>query len=397
MATAEITDIINAATSKPDAPGVVFQAVDRNGKIVNATASGPRGLNNANPMTTDTTFWIASCTKMVTSIALMQLVEQGKADLDSADQLESVLPELKTVKILEEVGPDGNARLREKKNRITLKMLQTHTAGFSYTFFNDKLWKLFKEDPLQDEFQCQQEAFEQPLLFEPGTSRDYGIGIDWVGIFVERITHLSLGEYFQKNIFDPLGIKNTAFIPNAHMRSTLASMHARDDRGTLAPRVHLIRTARQATGASVFHSGGGGLMSNADEYCRIIAALLNDGVSPTTSGRILKKSTIDQMFTNQIPDWMDKYAANGYPVSRPDLANVALRGPQPVPGNQGWGLNFLLMGDRYQQATAPGLSNCYWALDREKGIGGIILSQVLPFVDPVVVPLWVNVQALMFQ
>ncbi|KAI9841638.1 MAG: hypothetical protein M1837_000485 [Sclerophora amabilis] len=399
MSSAELTSLIEDVTglSALGAPGIVFHAVDRNGNTINSTASGIRGLNNANPMTMDTTFWIASCTKMITSIALMQLVEQDKADLDNPDQLEKVLPELKEVKIIDGVDADGKEQLREKKNRITLRMLQTHTAGFSYTFFNDKIWKRIGEDPMRDEFQCVSDAFEQPLVFEPGTSRAYGIGIDWVGIFIERVSGVVLGDYFQKYIFDPLEIKNIAFVPNANMRSTLASMHSRGDQGTLSAINHLLRPARQATGASIMHSGGGGLLGNAPEYCRVIAALLNDGVSPTTSSRILQKSTIDQMFTNQIPDWNEKWAAQGEAVCRPDLASIALRDGIPAAGNQGWGLNFLLMGDTLQRAEAPGLSNCFWALDREKGVGGMILSQILPFGDPAVVGLWMKVQELMFQ
>jgi len=124
----EISNLIKQATRDPEhgAPGIVFQAIDRNGKVLNSTASGVRGLDDKHPMTMDTTFWIASCTKMVTSIALMQLVEQGKADLDSADQLEKVVPEMREVKIIEGVDENGKPKLREKKNRITLRMLQTH-------------------------------------------------------------------------------------------------------------------------------------------------------------------------------------------------------------------------------------------------------------------------------
>lgn len=125
--------------------------------------------------------------------------------------------------------------------------------------------------------------------------------------------------------------------------------------------------------------------------------LLNDGISPTTGSRILLKSTIDVMFTNQIPEWNEKYAKAGYDVSRPDLASLALVDGLLVEGNQGWGVNFLLEGDSLQRAGAPGLSNCFWSLDRERGIGGIVLAQILPFGDPQVVPLWHHLQAAMYS
>lgn len=97
------------------------------------------------------------------------------------------------------------------------------------------------------------------------------------------------------------------------------------------------------------------------------------------------------MFAPQLPDWEFKYASAGTPVSRPDLVNVALEDGLPVTGRQGWGLNFLLEGERLQRGSAPGLSNCWWGVDRERGVGGVLLSQVLPFGDPVVGPLWVEV------
>ncbi len=130
---ADLTELIQKATVDPKqtAPGVVFQAIDRNGKIINSTSAGLRSVDDKDqPMTMDTTFWIASCTKMITSIALMQLVEQDKADLDSADQLGKIVPEMAEVTILESVESSGKAKYRKKSNRITLRMLQNHTGRF---------------------------------------------------------------------------------------------------------------------------------------------------------------------------------------------------------------------------------------------------------------------------
>lgn len=100
------------------------------------------------------------------------------------------------------------------------------------------------------------------------------------------------------------------------------------------------------------------------------------------------------MFTPQVPEWQSKYAAAGYPVCRTDLAAAFLRDGLPVNGPQGWGLNFLLEGENLQKASAPGLCNCFWVIDRERGVAGMMLSQVLPFGDPIVFPLWVQVEGL---
>lgn len=128
----KLETLVHEATKLPaqQIPGLVFQCVNRRGEVLCSTASGTRGLQDNHPMTVDTLFWIASCTKMITAIALMQLVEQGKANLDDADLLERVLPELKDVKILGHDERDGHRILKEtvKQNRITLKMLATHTC-----------------------------------------------------------------------------------------------------------------------------------------------------------------------------------------------------------------------------------------------------------------------------
>ena len=221
---------------------------------------------------------------MITSIALMQLVEQGKADLDSSDQLEKVVPEMAEVQIIEGVDSNGKEILREKKNRITLRMLQTHTgkplaplcqafkltspAGFGYTFFSSSLWSRINKDLSLDELQASLANFKQPLEFEPGTSRAYGLNIDWVGVYVERVSGLSLGDYFQKYIFSPLGIHNTAFVMKGDMRAKMAGMHRRSEEGLRAI-PHPYKSARVDTkDEEIFHSGGGGLLSNAPDYCR---------------------------------------------------------------------------------------------------------------------------------
>jgi CubicO group peptidase (beta-lactamase class C family) len=119
---------VDAVTSKPNGvPGLVYVAVDRDGDLIFEHASGKRALDSDQPMTLDTVFWIASCTKMMTGIAAMQLVEQGKLALDDVEQLESLAPELKAVKVLES-SEGGKLNLVEKKRGITLRMLLTHTG-----------------------------------------------------------------------------------------------------------------------------------------------------------------------------------------------------------------------------------------------------------------------------
>lgn len=234
-----------------------------------------------------------------------------------------------------------------------------------------------------------------------------------MGLFIERITEMPLGQYMNENIFKPLGMENSSMVLTDGMRSNLSSMHTRDINGSLKIREHLNKVARETEGTpNDFHSGGAGLFSNATDYCsklglasrekavnkksEILATLLNNGICPTTSNRILETSTVDLMFQNHIPDWQTKYAGRGHAICRTDLAVAALQHDVPVVGREGWGLSFLLAGENLQFASAAGVSNCFWALDREKGKAAILFSQVLPLGDPVVFPLWSQLQEVVF-
>lgn len=124
-----LTKSMEAATADPHKiPGCVMAVVGKDGKALFTHASGTRGIDTKEPMTMDTVFWIASCTKMIGAVAAMQLVEQGKLALDDCDQIEQICPELKNIKILKKVDANGKAEFAEKKNRITLRMLLTHTG-----------------------------------------------------------------------------------------------------------------------------------------------------------------------------------------------------------------------------------------------------------------------------
>lgn len=125
----EFRSAIDHVTSDKDQlPGCVFVVVNKDGKTLFEHASGKRGANTEEPMTLDSIFWIASCTKMICGIAAMQLKEQGKLDLDDANQVEEVCPELKSVRILKDVDAHGKPEFVDKKNRITMRMLLTHTG-----------------------------------------------------------------------------------------------------------------------------------------------------------------------------------------------------------------------------------------------------------------------------
>lgn len=165
-------DACTAKSANTGVPGLVFAAVDKSGQYLTQNTSGTKGLQTDEPMTNDSVFWIASCTKMITGIACMQLSEQGKLDLDSSKQLYEVCPEIATKKVLEAPG-----KLVERKGDITVRMLLSHTAGFGYSFFNERLrdaglptgWDEFSADD--------KDYLEMPLVNQPGSRWEYGVRI----------------------------------------------------------------------------------------------------------------------------------------------------------------------------------------------------------------------------
>lgn len=150
-------------------PGATVVVVDKDGNELFAYASGRRGVASNERMTLDSVYWIASCTKAVTGIACMQLVEKGVLKLDDGQQIEELCPELKTLKVLRK---DGS--LEDKKKAITLRMLLTHTAGFAYSFFNETL-RDYKYPAGVDEFSGRIGDIITPLVFQPGEGWEYGV------------------------------------------------------------------------------------------------------------------------------------------------------------------------------------------------------------------------------
>ncbi|GKZ23484.1 hypothetical protein AbraIFM66951_008518 [Aspergillus brasiliensis] len=374
----------------PQIPGLVYCAVDRTGNTIFSHASGKKSLDGDSSMTMDTIFWLASCTKLITSIACMQLVERGTLELDNSVQLELLAPELRNVQVLE-CTADGKFHLVPKQRSITLRMLLNHTSGFGYAFEDLKLRDWSRPIGLDDFSGNVSDVLHRPLVNQPGTKFQYGVGLDWAGVIVERASGLSLEEYFQLFILQPMGIKNIGFFPTTEMRRSLASMHQRAKDGTLSVRDHLYRypllPPNPGGEEDRFCMGGAGCFGKPIEFCRVLAALLNDGTSPHTGAKIVTPETVKEMFTDQIPT-MPRYCNEYTPSGKPELAN-----PCPVIPSaeedltEGWGLSFSLShtesptGRAAGSGSWEGLANLFWFADRTNGIGAIIASQILPYGD----------------
>ncbi|KAI9043606.1 serine hydrolase domain-containing protein [Aspergillus affinis] len=356
-------------------------------------------------MSLDTVFWMASCTKLITSIACMQMVEQSKLDLDNVEQIESLAPELKAVQVLER-DSDGGFRLVPKERGITLRMLLNHTSGFGYAFEDLNLNDWSHPVGLDDFSGNEADVLHRPLVNQPGTKFQYGVGMDWAGVLVERVTGMSLEEYFQRFILRPIGIQSITFFPSPKMVADLAYMHQRAQDGSLSVTDHLYRypllARKPEDQGKGFCMGGAGCFGKPVELCQLITVLLNDGTHPKTGVRLLKPETVTEMFTDQIPD-KPRYCNEYTPSAKPLLANPCPLVPCADDLTEGWGLSFSLSHQKSGTGRAAGagswegLANLFWFADCQNGVGAIIASQILPYGDLKVLDTMETVEKVMYQ
>ena len=264
-----VQTILDGVTGSPESgvPGLVFVAIDKHGDYVTTNASGKRGITSSSPMDVNTVFWIASCTKLLATIACLQCVEQGKLQLDDPKHLYRYCPELEAVKVLQDDGT-----LVDKQHDITLRMLLSHTAGFGYEFFSPKLRDYGRPTGFDFFRGTEAEIVKMPLVNQPGEKWEYGINIDWAGIYLERVTGVSLGEHMEKQIFEPLGVTDVGFFPTAEMKANLAHMHQRwpGSLDKIEERDQCMSAQLRAETAEdkerVLNSGGAGCFAKPAEY-----------------------------------------------------------------------------------------------------------------------------------
>lgn len=364
-------DVLQRAVSgSPNVPGVVGMITDRNGNIYEG-AAGKRRLDRDDPMTTDSVFALFSTTKAITGTAALQLVEEGKLDLDAPAA--NYAPDIGKLQVIDGFEPNGEPRLRAPKRQVTTKDLLLHTGGFGYDFFNETYKRLADEKGQPSVITASKAALMSPLLFDPGTKWEYGSNIDWVGQVVEGIRGERLGDVFQNRIFEPLGITEMTFELNDTLRKRLAGMHQRETDGTLTPLDFELPSTPE------IHMGGHGLYGTVGDYMRFIRMWLNDGRGE--HGHVLRPETVAMAEQNHLGD----LKVTMLPGVIPTLSNDA----EYFPGqSKSWSYSFMVNDE-----TAPtgrpagslgwaGLANLFYWIDRKNGVGGYWATQILPFGDP---------------
>lgn len=366
---AEIDEILRQKCDAKEIPGVVAIAASGN-DVIYQGAFGKRDLSKPDPMTEDSVFWIASMTKAVTTAGAMQLVEQGKLSLDAP--IGEVLPDLAKPQVLEGFDAAGEPKLRPAKGPITLRQLMTHTAGFAYNVWNGDCAQYLEKTGTPNIFSCQNIALTTPIMSDPGTRWEYGINIDFVGKAVEAASGKRLDAYLREHMFAPLGMNDTGFKITDDMRQRLVATHARGEDGSLAPIPFEIEQNPE------FHMGGGGLYSTAGDYIKFTQMILNKGRG--NGNQVLKPETVALMGQNHIGDLTIGKMTTVAPMYTNDVDLF----PDIV---KKWGLSFLINTAKTPQGRSAGslawagLANTYFWIDPSRDVTGVILMQVLPFVD----------------
>ena len=370
---AQLDQVLRQKCETREIPGVVAMAATGK-EVIYQGAFGKRDLSKDdakdNAMTADSVFWIASMSKAITAAGAMQLVEQGKLSLDAP--IGKLLPDLAAPQVLEGFDAKGEPKLRAAKNPVTLRHLMTHTAGLCYDMWNGDMVKYLEKTGTPGITSCKNAALKTPLMTDPGTRWEYGTNIDFVGKAVEAVSGKRLDAYLRDHLFTPLGMTDTDFKIGESQRKRLVAMHQRGEDGSLAPIPFELEQDPE------FHMGGGGLYGTAGDYIKFTQMILNKGRG--NGNQVLKPETVAMMGQNHIGE-----------LTIPKMTSAVAFATNDVdlfPGIvKKWGLSFLINTAKTPEGRSPGslawagLANTYFWIDPSRDVSGVILMQVLPFVD----------------
>ena len=339
------------------------------------TARAAKDGETAAPLAADTIFRIASMTKPVTSIAFMMLVEQGLVALD--DPVARVIPEFAGLGVY--TGGGGDAPFMPVKPVAAMRMvdLMTHMSGLTYGLQNrtnvDAAYRKANLDmarklPDNDAFIAALSGI--PLEFAPGSSWNYSISTDVLGVVVARLSGMTLGEFFRTRIFEPLGMTDTGFDCPADQQHRLA-----DAFGYVPgkpPRLIDPGATSNLVRPAGFHSGGGGLLSTIDDYHKFCRMLVGRGASDNV--RIVSPKTLDLMTRNHLPGGADLTQMSKSLFSEAYNAGA------------GFGLGFGVTIDPARTLIPGSAGEFYWGgmystaffIDPLEGLHMVFMTQLMP-------------------
>ncbi|CAK7204518.1 D-lactate ferricytochrome c oxidoreductase [Sporothrix eucalyptigena] len=382
-------EYIEKTVGNGELAGVALWAKDKNGNVIYDRALGVASLENPDesqrpPMTMDTVVRLASSSKLVTTIAALQAVEQGLIGLD--DDVAEHIPEFASLEVLEGFTWYGKplTRPRNPAATITLRSLLNQTSGAGYDFLKwQPLWRVrwWRSEKVAGGSSLE-ERLAHPLLHDPGDGWTYGSGVTWAGRVVERVAGCSLEEWMTRNISKPLGLTCLTFFPqrNPELAAHLAGMSNRSPwSGKLAYFPDTPVQEKNELGEDVC-MGGEGVHCTVADFCKIIYSLLVD------DGKLLKPSTTAAMFSKQLT------SSQRPPLEECLDLRVWICRSVLNKGEHDWGLGGVLIDGTTKTGLQDGalmwsgLYHVLWWVDRKAGVCGFFATQLMPAVDKVGVP-----------
>lgn len=354
---------ITASVDQRQHSGAIW-LIAHEGKVVDCQARGFRDLEKKLPMERDTICRIYSMSKIITSVATLMLMEEGRLRLDAP--VGDYLPEFKQMKVFKG-GTAATPELIPAVRPITVKHLLTHTSGLIYDFDGgDALHQLYQRAKLWDgtslrEFTAKVAAL--PLKFQPGDEWNYGINADVLGALVEAVSGKPFEAFLTERIFNPLGMKDTSFDVPASKMNRLAKTYKHGPDGKLIEAEPMLGTWTES--GRGLAAGGSGLFSTVDDYARFAQMLGNGG--QLDGQRLLSRKMVELMTANHLvtlPKSNHAFSpANGWGLGvevQLDLGRGSLPG---TPGAFGW----------YGAATT------YCRVDPKENLVAILFTQHFPF------------------
>jgi CubicO group peptidase (beta-lactamase class C family) len=331
-------------------PGAVM-LVARRGKIAWVSVQGKRMPDSDDPMKFDSIFRIYSMTKPITSLVLMQLVEEGR--LQVYDPVAKYLPEMGKMKVGTEVTGDGRPALRlsDPERAMTVQDLLRHTAGLTYASRGTSpVHKAYVDAKIGDRTATNEEMVKRlggvPLLFTPGERWEYSVSVDVQGRLIEVLTGKTLMEAFNERVFGPLGMVDTAFQVPAAKLARAAQPGQKPNGPPMTPRFKVDDGAK-------YESGGGGLLGTTEDYLRFSLALANGG---TFQGkRLIGRKTLEFMTADHV----------GNRPGRPDGFGFGLG----FEVHTKLGGDFALMGSVGEYGWSGAAGTTFWVDPKEQLVG----------------------------
>ncbi|HEY4709255.1 MAG TPA: serine hydrolase domain-containing protein [Candidatus Acidoferrales bacterium] len=325
----------------------VVTLLSRHGKVVEFRAYGKKDLASGAPMTTDTIFRAFSMTKVVTGVAMMILYEEGK--WHPADPVSKYIPEFAHLKVFKGVDANGKMILEDPVHPPTMHELMTHTAGFTYGVFGDgPVDKLYQTQGVMQSKSLQEminKLANIPLLYQPGTRWVYSVSMDIQGYIIEKLSGQSLPDFMHEYIFAPLGMNDTGFFVPRNKWNRFATLYGENDKGELVPSPAMAGAGLgDYIAQPTMPSGGGGMITTAQDYMRFAQMLLNSG--ELDGVRILAPSTVQLMTSNHLA---------------PNLMTGEFSiGPEAIRPGMGWGYDCAVFTDPAQADEIVGKGTFFW-------------------------------------